>query len=153
MKNFSWAFRQFLRRRHPDVFKNVGYGPRTAYTWQYPIDAPHYRKDPITKALEVLDLIYNLEPDIGIQVLTEFVQYFGYQLVPLQTKETPIKLHELEKELHDVIHTELQALDDGKYDEEEIKQLLKEIREAVSALIRREIQLKFLLKKSGGEER
>ncbi len=146
MKSFNWLFREFLKRRNAYIFRRLGLKERTIYSWQYEEDLPHYRKDPITRALEVLDIIINTEPDLAIIALKEFVQYFGFDIEPLEFKGRDVKLSELDKELHDVVHEDIKASEDGKYTSDEIKKLIKEIREAEIVLAQKKARLKSLLK-------
>ena len=146
MKSFNWLFREYLKRRNAYIFRKLGLKEKTIYSWQFEEDLPHYRKDPITRALEVLDIIINTEPDLAIIALKEFCQYFGFDIEPLEFKGREVKLSELDKELHDVVHEEIKASEDGKYTSDEIKKLIKEIREAEIVLAQKKARLKSLLK-------
>ena len=146
MKSFNWLFRAFLKRRNAYIFRKLGLKEKTIYSWQFEEDLPHYRKDPITRALEVLDIIINTEPDLAIIALKEFCQYFGFDIEPLEFKGRDVKLSELDKELHDVVHEDIKASEDGKYTSDEIKKLIKEIREAEIVLAQKKARLKSLLK-------
>ena len=146
MKSFNWLFREYLKRRNAYIFRKLGLKEKTIYSWQFEEDLPHYRKDPVTRALEVLDIIINTEPDLAIIALKEFCQYFGFDIEPLEFKGREVKLSELDKELHDVVHGEIKASEDGKYTSDEIKRLIKEIREAEIVLAQKKARLKSLLK-------
>jgi len=150
MKSFNWLFREFLKRRNAYIFRRLGLKEKTIYSWQFEEDVPHYRRDPVTRALEVLDVIFNSEPDLAVMALKEFCQYFGFDIEPINYKGKDVKLSELDKELHDVVHKEILATEDGDYTPEEIRTLLKEIREAEAVLAQKKARLKSLLKQKTG---
>lgn len=149
-KAFNWLFREFLKRRNAYIFRRLGLKEKTIYSWQFEEDVPHYRRDPITRALEVLDVIFNSEPDLGVKALKEFCQYFGFDIEPMNFKGREVKLSETNKELHDVVQAYIEAMEDGKFTAEELNRLIKEIREAETVLGQLKAHLMNLLKQKMG---
>lgn len=146
---FEWAFSEFLERRSPYAFRSrLGVSEKTVYSWCYPNHTPHGRKDPITRAVEVLDVIVELEPEIGFHALAEIANRYGYRLEKLSESEE-VKFPELMKELHDVLQTEAQAREDGKITPEEAEEILREIKEAELVIAREKARLRELLEKYG----
>ncbi len=143
---FEWVFSEFLERRSPYAFRRVGVSEKTVYSWCYPNHTPHGRKDPITRAVEVLDVIFELEPSIGFHALAEIANRYGYRLEKLSEGEE-VKFPELMKELHDVLQVEAQAREDGKITPEEAEAILKEIKEAELVIAREKARLKELLER------
>ena len=146
---FEWAFSEFLERRNPYPFKaKLGVSEKTVYSWVYPNHRPHGRKDPITRAVEVLDVFFEFEPHIGFDVLAEIANRYGYRLEKLP-EEDEVRFSELVKELNDVVQSEAKALEDGKITPEEAERILSEIKEAERVIARRKAYLKKLLQRYG----
>ena len=145
---FEWAFSEFLERRSPYAFKSrLGVSEKTVYSWVYPNHTPHGRKDPITRAVEVLDVIFEFEPSIGYDVLAEIANRYGYKLEKLTAEDQEIGLAELMKEAHDVLEAEAEAREDGRITPEEAERIYKEIKELEFVLAKRKARLKELLEK------
>ena len=134
--SFNWAFKKLIRRVNPIIFQvKVGVSAKTVYSWANDEDNPYHRKDPISKAVEILDVFNDEAPDLLHQVLTEINRRYGY--IPIKehpTSEEDIKLSKLMKELHDVPQTEVEILEDGRITREELLWYLNEIDEALSVL-------------------
>ena len=135
--NFSWLFKKFIAKVNPLIFQaKAGYSNKTIYSWALNPDDPYYRKDVITRAMEVLDVIEEEIPELLYQALAEINRRYGY--VPVKEEnfksEEDIKLSKLMKELHDVPQAEVEILEDGKITKEEILRYLNEIDEALAIL-------------------
>jgi len=143
---FEWAFSEFLERRSPYAFKKVGVSEKTVYSWCYPNHTPHGRKDPITRAVEVLDVFFELEPSIGFDILAEIANRYGFKLEKLPEDEA-VALSELHKELTEFLQAEVEAREDGKITPEEAERILKELKEAERVIAREKARLRELLEK------
>ncbi len=145
---FEWAFSEFLETRSPNAFRKLSMSEKTVYAWCYPSHLPHARKNPLDRAVEVLDVIFDLEPTIGFTALMEIANRYGYRLEKLPDNDK-VKFSELVKELNDVVQSEAEALEDGKITPEEVERILKELREAERVIARRKAHLKKLLQRYG----
>ncbi|SNZ08270.1 hypothetical protein SAMN06265182_1244 [Persephonella hydrogeniphila] len=135
--SFNWAFKKFIQRKNPVVFQlKTGNSPKTVYSWAKEEGDFYYRKDPITKAVELLDVFKDETPELFQQVITEILRRYGY--VPVKEEalkdEEDIHLSKLMKELHDVPQTEVEILEDGRITKEELIRYLNEIDEALTVL-------------------
>ena len=134
--SFNWAFKKFIRRVNPVIFQvKVGVSPKTVYSWANDTDNPYHRKDPISKAVDILDVFNDEAPELLHQVLTEINRRYGY--VPIKEQAVnpeDVKLSKLMKELHDVPQTEVEILEDGEITKDELLLYLNEIDEALSVL-------------------
>ena len=147
---FEWAFSEFLERRSPYAFKSrLGVSEKTVYSWVYPNHTPHGRKDPITRAVEVLDVIFELEPSIGFDVLAEIVNRYGYRLEKLSEEEREsIGLSEIHKEITEYMQEEITAREDGRITPEEAERILKELRDVKRVIAREEARLRQIASKA-----
>ena len=146
---FEEVFSNFLKKRSVYVFRDrLGISEKTVYSWCYPNHTPHGRKDPITRAVEVLDVIFHFEPEVGFHALAEIATRYGFRLELIEQGEVP-DLPKLHKELTDVTQAELEAQADGRLTPEEIDRCIQEIREAELTLARRKAYFLQLKEKIG----
>ncbi len=141
---FEWAFSEFLERRSPYAFRSrLGVSEKTVYSWCYPNHTPHGRKDPITRAVEVLDVFFEFEPSIGFDVLAEIANRYGYRLEKL-SEEEEVSLSTIHKEVTEFMHEEITAREDGKITPEEAERILKELRDVKRVIAREEARLRAI---------
>ena len=145
---FEWVFSDFLKTRSPNAFNRLGVSEKTVYAWCYPSHLPHARKNPIDRAVEILDVIFDLEPGIGFNALMEIANRYGYRLEKLP-EDDEVKFSELVKELHDVVQREAEAREDGKITPEEAEDILKELKEAELVIAREKARLRELIQRYG----
>ena len=139
---FEWAFSEFLERRNPYPFKaKLGVSEKTVYSWVYPNHTPHGRKDPITRAVEVLDVFFEFEPQIGFDVLAEIANRYGYRLEKL-SEEEEVSLSVIHKEVTEFMQEEITAREDGRITPEEAERILKELRDVKRVIAREEARLR-----------
>lgn len=132
---FNWVFKKFIQRINPVIFQlKCGISPKSVYSWSKEEGDYYYRKDPITKAVEILDVIKDETPELFHQVITEVLRRYGYIPVKESLPKEDIKLSSLMKELHDVPQTEVEILEDGRITKEELLRYLNEIDEALTVL-------------------
>ncbi|ACO04824.1 MAG TPA: hypothetical protein DEP48_03000 [Persephonella sp.] len=134
--NFGWVYKKFIKRVNPLIFQvRAGISHKTVYSWAQDADNPYYRRDPLSKAVDILDILKDETPELFQQVLQELLRRYGY--VPVK-QDNPsaedVKLSRLMKELNDVPLTEVNIMEDGRITKEELLQLLNEIDEALAIL-------------------
>ncbi len=135
--NFNWVYKKFIKRKNPLIFQvRTGISAKTIYSWANDTDNPHYRRDPISKAVDIFDVLKDETPELFQQVLQEILRRYGYvpMKVEIQEAEEDIKLSKLMKELHDVPQTEVEIREDGRITKEELLLYLNEIDEALTVL-------------------
>ena len=143
--SYSWVFRKFLKLKSPYALSNpLRVSDKLVYAWASEEDSPFHRRDPITKAVEVLDVLKRHTPDLLFETLTEIVIGYGFRLEPLP-KQEDCPVSKLLKELVDVPEGLLKALEDGELTDQEIDEILKEIDEAENVLNKKKAWLKWQL--------
>jgi len=141
---FEWVFSEFLERRSPYAFKSkLGVSEKTVYSWCYPNHTPHGRKDPITRAVEVLDVIFELEPSIGFDALADIANRYGYRLEKL-SEEEEVALSVIHREFSEFMQEEIKAREDGRITPEEAERILKELRDVKRIITREEARLRAI---------
>ena len=144
---FEEVFSNFLKKRPVYVFRDrLGISEKTVYSWCYPNHTPHGRKDPITRAVEVLDVIFRLEPAIGFSALGKIANRYGYRLDAIDLKGD-VSLSRLMKETHDVLQKEAEAMEDGEVTPEEAKKIYKEIEQLQHVLELRKARLREIIER------
>ena len=144
---FEWAFSEFLKTRSPNAFSRLGVSEKTIYSWCYPNHTPHGRKDPITRAVEVLDVIFELEPSIGFDVLSKIANRYGYRLEKL-SEEEEVALATIYKEVSEFMQEEITAREDGKITPEEAERILRELRDVKRIITREEARLRAIAQRA-----
>jgi len=143
---FEWIFSEFLERRSPYAFRKIGVSEKTVYAWCYPPHLPHARKNPLDRAMEVLDVIFQFEPAIGFEALAELVNRYGYRLEKLPQDEATT-LSEIHKEITEFLQAEVEAREDGKITPEEAEKILKELKEAEIVIAKEKAKLREILRR------
>ncbi|HIQ50183.1 MAG TPA: hypothetical protein EYH56_03245 [Nanoarchaeota archaeon] len=152
--NFNWVYKKFRSRANLLVFQvRAGISVKTVYSWANDTDNPYYRRDPLSKAVDILDILHDETPDLFQQVLQEILRRYGYVPMKMENpKPEDIKLSKLMKELNDVPRTEIEILEDGRITQEELKQYLKEIDEALMVLNKKRAAIRRKITTSLGED-
>ena len=133
--NFGWVYKKFIKRVNPLIFQvRAGISHKTVYSWAQDADNPYYRRDPLSKAVDILDILKDETPELFQQVLQELLRRYGYVPVKQENPAEDVKLSRLMKELNDVPLTEVNIMEDGRITKEELLQLLNEIDEALAVL-------------------
>lgn len=142
---YNWVFRKFLQKKSPYALSNpLGVSIKLIYAWASDEDSPFHRRDPLTKAVEVLDTIKRHEPDLLFEILTSIANRYGYRLEPMpKAEDCPVS--KLLRELVDVPEKLLEALEDGELTDEEIDEILREVDEAELVLNKKKSWLKWRL--------
>jgi len=131
--SYSWVFRKFLSQKSAYALANsLRISEKAVYAWSMEEDSPFHRRDPISRAVEILDVINRFYPDLLFEVLTDIANRYKFKL----------------EALPDVPEELLKALEDGELTDEEITRILKEIDEAEAILNKKKAWLKWRLEQS-----
>jgi hypothetical protein len=146
--SYSWVFRKFLSQKSAYALANsLRISEKAVYAWSMEEDSPFHRRDPISRAVEILDVINRFYPDLLFEVLTDIANRYKFKLEALP-KDEDCPVSKLLKELVDVPEELLKALEDGELTDEEITRILKEIDEAEAILNKKKAWLKWRLEQS-----
>ncbi len=88
MGSYSWVFRKFLSQKSAYAITNsLRISEKAVYAWSMEEDSPFHRRDPISRAAEVLDVINRFSPDLLFEVLTDIANRYKFKLEPLPKEE------------------------------------------------------------------
>ncbi|MEM0326822.1 MAG: hypothetical protein QW733_07320 [Desulfurococcaceae archaeon] len=142
---FEEVFRKFIRLKGAFTMANaLNTSEKAVYSWSMEEDSPFFRRNPLHRAVQVLDVLKRYSPELLYEVLSEIAERYGYRLEKLPAEED-IKLSKLLKEVSDVPQELIKAYEDGNLTEEEIEKVIKEIQEAQEVLAKKKAYLQWRL--------
>ncbi len=142
---FETIFRKFIKSKGAYTLANsLSISEKAIYSWSVEEDSPFFRRNPLDRAVQVLDVLKRYTPELLHEALTEITERYGYRLEKLPAEED-VKLSRLLKEVNDVPEELLRAYEDGELTEEEITKAIKEIEEAQEVLAKKKAYLQWKL--------
>jgi hypothetical protein len=146
MRSFYWVFRAWLDRYPPNEFMRLGVAEKTIYSWSTSPTSKWHRANPLDKAFEITEILFEYAPDILEAYLVDICGRYGYKIEKNQVTEK-ISISQLHKELTDSIQVILESYEDGKLEKEEIFKILSEIQEAIYTLQNKYAEYKNIFEK------
>jgi len=145
---FEEVFRKFIRLKGAFTMANaLNISEKAVYSWSVEEDSPFFRKNPLHRTTEILDVLKRYSSELLYEVLSEIAERYGYRLEKLPAEED-IKLSRLLKEINDVPEELMRVYEDGELTEEEITKVIKEIEEAQEVLAKKKAYLQWKLEQT-----